>query len=190
MSDNWIAAPPPTRLTGDEAIAGTSRTVRDFWAWSTSDLRDNTTRGVYGEYLVACALGVDGGTRIGWDTCDVRLGGHRVEVKTSAYLQSWDQRALSKVVFSGLRAKAWDARAGLAAEDSYNADVYVFALVTATEHSAYDQLDTSGWSFWVLPVRALAELGVASISLSTVQRLAGDPVSYPELGALIQDLLA
>ena len=51
-------------------------------------------RGVVAEYLVAQALGVAGGVREEWAPYDVDApGGIRVEVKSAAYIQSWNQRA-------------------------------------------------------------------------------------------------
>lgn len=49
-TDNEGLRPPPSQLmTGDEPIVGTSATVRDFWAWTLSDLRTNTVRPMLAE---------------------------------------------------------------------------------------------------------------------------------------------
>ncbi len=72
-----------------------------FWQWSASDLLSNATRGVLAEYLVARALSDRASVRVEWDAFDaVTENGVRVEVKSSAYLQSWRQAKLSRITFS------------------------------------------------------------------------------------------
>ena len=47
----------------------------------------NAERGIFAEYLVACALGVQNNPRIEWDRYDlVSQEGISVEIKTSGYL--------------------------------------------------------------------------------------------------------
>ena len=131
----WITPPPPGLLTGAEVIAGASATVRDFWAWALSNLRSNAVRGMLAEYLVACAVGSRGRPRVDWDAYDVLTPRQeRIEVKSAAYLQAWEQRRESAIIFRGLRARSWNPREGYSGGPSYNADVYVFAVLTATEH--------------------------------------------------------
>src|SRR5664279_277651 len=129
----WITPPPPGLLTGAEVIAGASATVRDFWAWALSNLRSNAVRGMLAEYLVACAVGSRGRPRVDWDAYDVLTPRQeRIEVKSAAYLQAWEQRRESAIIFRGLRARSWNPREGYSGGPSYNADVYVFAVLTAT----------------------------------------------------------
>lgn len=82
-----------TRRNCAEPIRANGETVArlaDFWSWACSDLANNTMRGLLAEYLVATALGAAAGTRTEWDTVDIRTSdGWRVEVKSTAYLQSW-----------------------------------------------------------------------------------------------------
>ena len=182
--------PPPTQLlTGNEPIAGTPATVRDFWAWSLSDLRTNTVRPMLAEFLVAQALGAAARPRIEWDAYDVVTeDGLRVEVKSSAYLQAWAQTRPSSIRFGGLNGRTWDAAAGYAALATYNADVYVFALVTARDHAAYDPLDPAQWTFWVLSRGIVEATGQRSMALSRVEELAVAPVTYDGLGAAVHAL--
>lgn len=63
--------------------------------------------------------------------------------------------------------RSWPLGGTLAAEASYNADVYVFAIHTAVEHDAYDLLDLEQWDFHVLPVGVVAALGVKSLGGSS-----------------------
>ena len=92
-----------TRKTGLEEIVSQSkkRNLIDFWQWAYSDIIGNTERGNLAEYLVALACGVDNKTRISWDAYDLELeNGTKVEVKSSAYLQSWKQKDYSKPIFN------------------------------------------------------------------------------------------
>jgi hypothetical protein len=186
----WGSPRNPLLLTGDEKIDGADATVRDFWAWSLSDLRANTVRSMLAEYLVARALGAALRPRVEWDSCDVLTSdGLRLEVKSSAYLQAWEQSQLSTVTFSGLSARTWSPAEGYSEAGSYNADGYVFAVLTAVEHAAYDALNLEQWSFWVLPGEAVAATGQRSMRLSRVQAMAGPPVAYEGLAARVHEVV-
>jgi hypothetical protein len=186
----WGPLPEARILSGDEPISGTDARLRDFWAWAYSDLRANTVRPMLAEYLVARAVGADQRPRVEWDSYDVltpqRL---RLEVKSGAYLQAWQQARLSSVQFGGLSARTWSATAGYSEAGSYNADGYVFAVQTATEHAAYDALDLRQWSFWVLPAASIAATGQRSIRLSVVEEMAGPPVTYAGLADRIRQVV-
>ncbi len=183
MTTTWGPLLEPRILGGDEPIDGADARLRDFWAWAYSDLRANTVRPVLAEYLVARVVGADLRPRVEWDPYDVLTpDGVRLEVKSAAYLQAWEQTRLSAITFGGLRSRAWTEN-GREAEQTYNADGYVFALQTATEHATYDALDVAQWSFWVLPRADVAATGQSSIALARVQALAGPAVTYAGLAA-------
>ncbi|WP_329611581.1 hypothetical protein [Kitasatospora herbaricolor] len=48
---------------------------------------------------------------------------------------------------SRLRGRTWTPESGSSPEQSYYADVYVFAVHTARTHSDYDPLDIGQWHF-------------------------------------------
>lgn len=78
--------------------------------------------------------------RVEWEPYDVfTSSGIRAEVKSSAYLQTWPQRGLSRVTFGGLRSRTCSDGRG-----------FMSALVTATRHEDYDALDVDGWEFYVV----------------------------------------
>ncbi|WP_157944038.1 hypothetical protein [Blastococcus atacamensis] len=156
-----------------------------------SDLRANTVRSMLAEYLVARALGAAHRPRIEWDAYDiVTPEGLKLEVKSGAYLQAWEQSRLSMVTFSGLRARTWSSAEGYSEAESYNADGYVFAVLTAKDHASYDALDVDQWSFWVLPRDVLAKTGQRSIRLSRVEKLAeSGPVTYVQLAQRVSDVV-
>jgi hypothetical protein len=149
--------------------------VQRFWAWSCSDLIGNAMRGVLAEFIVGLALGcVDRGIRIEWDSADLRTDdGTRIEVKSSAYLQSWKQPALSKVSFGIQPTTGWDAKTNtIAAVRERQSDVYVFCLFKHTEKTTANPLDLDQWDFFVISTRRLnAEVGnQKSITLGSLRR--------------------
>ncbi|PRY50935.1 hypothetical protein BCF74_13716 [Knoellia remsis] len=180
---------PATRppLSGDEAFIGLDRTVKDFWRFAMSDLRMNNTRGYVAEFLVAQAVGAHA-LRVEWDEYDVLTPeGLRIEVKSAAYLQNWEQTNLSRITFAGL------ARRGVTvgrADPSpiFGADVYVFALETATDHDSFDPLCVEQWDFHVVPRTMIEALGQRSLGLGTVRRLSGGSVPFERLGSTIRAL--
>lgn len=185
MADEWTKVPPVRPLTGAEEFIGIEATVTDFWRFAISDLKMNNVRGYLAEFLVAQAVGAVG-QRVEWDAFDVETPtGIKIEVKSSAYIQAWDQRRPSNITFSGLRGRTWDARTGESPEATYNADVYVFCVETAKTHDAYDPLDTTQWQFYVAPMATIAATGYKSIGLPTLSRLTGGPITYADLAVAI-----
>jgi len=181
----WFSAPPPTRLTGSERFSGCDASVGDFWSFAMSDLRMNNVRGYLAEFLVARAVGA-GANRVEWDAYDVLSpAGVKIEVKSFAYLQVWDQRELSKPVFTGLKGRTWTPQAGESPAATFNADVYVFCVQTAQTHETYDPLDVAQWEFFVTSQSELARLGFKSISLKTLLTIANGPVAYDDLANAI-----
>jgi hypothetical protein len=186
----WGSPPAARILRGDEPIDGAGARLQDFWAWAYSDLRANTVRSMLAEYLVARAVGADRRPRVEWDPYDVLTpDGLRLEVKSSAYLQAWEQPRLSSIVFGGLSARTWSPTGGYSAAGSYNADGYVFAVHAAKEHATYDALDVEQWSFFVLPASAVARTGQRSLRSSVVQEKAGPPVRYEELAGRVRGVV-
>ncbi len=143
----------------------------------------NNVRGYLAKFLVARAVGAVG-TRIEWDAYDVLApDGSRIEVKSSAYLLVWEQRSLSRIVFTGLRRRAWNTE-GIAADATYNADVYVFCVQTATTHDADDPLDVDQWRSYVLSRQSVEATGYTSLSLPTIEALTA-AVPYEDLAEKI-----
>jgi len=181
---------PATLKTGNEQLSATGKTLLDFWRWNGSDLASNATRGVLSEFIVASALGIDLSTpRTEWAAWDLTSPeGIRIEVKSAAYIQSWTQKELSKIIFSIRPAKAWNADTGIVADEPQrSADVYVFCLLKHQKKETLNPLDIKQWEFYVLSTAELNNYtrSKTSITLPSLQRLAEKSVKYEELHSAI-----
>ena len=183
-----------SRKTGAEALhldgEALPVTLLSCWQWSVSDLVSNVTRGRLAEFIVATALGIDtSGVRNEWDAFDlVTPTGLKLEVKSSAHVQSWYQARLSSIVWRTPRTRAWDAATNLFSEESRRqADVYVLALLQHEEKGSIDPLNLAQWCFFVLPTRVLdaRTRSQHSITLKSLKGLA-EAVSYSGLSAAVE----
>ncbi len=166
---------------------------QEFLAWAYDDLLTNTTRGVLAEYIVAKALGIRDAKRAEWDNVDLRLGGIGVEVKSAAYVQTWNQTRLSEIAFSIRPAKGWDARTNTyAASVERSADVYVFCLLKGEDREQIDPLDVAQWTFYVLPTSELNRKvpKQKTIRLRPLKALHPHECAYEELKASIHQAAA
>ncbi len=186
MSDPPLMPLAARPLTGRERIGDGDATVEDFWRWAFSDLRMNVDRGVFAEWLVGLALGCVDGVRAAWDEFDlVTASGLRVEVKSAAYLQAWQQARPSRITFSRLSSHA-EGPSAPGADRQYRADVYVFALLDTRTHDRLDPLDADQWRFWVATNAAVAATKSRSLSLSGVEGIAGQSVGFRHLAERVQ----
>lgn len=176
-------------------------TLGDYWQWSSSNVLNNTERGIMAEYLVAHALGLTDNPRVEWDSVDLRTGsGLKIEIKSAAYLQSWSQRQLSPISF-GIEPKRreWDAEADtvvLHDPPKRIADLYVFCLLKHKDKSTVNTLDTDQWEFYVVPTWRIDKerSGGKRIGLRPLRGLAQGALGFGEIadavGALEQLILS
>ncbi len=129
----------------------------EYWQWSGSSLLDNTARGVLAEFLVATALGISERPRVEWVPYDLEttVDGEpvKIEVKSSARVQSWKQKTLSPIEFNIAPTRGWNAETGKyqSEEPSRSADIYVFcALRKCRIMEHVEALNTDNWDFYVL----------------------------------------
>lgn len=168
------------RLTFNAENLGFS--LLDFWSWSVSDLLSNATRGRFAEFIVATATNIDiKQLRDEWGAFDLETSdGIKIEVKSAAYLQSWEQNRLSKISFSTKLAKPWDweidKRSSIAQR---SADVYVFCLLYHDNKQTVDPLNLNHWEFYALATEELNNYTRSqhSITLKSLQGLT-DAVGY------------
>ena len=183
-----------TKHSGEEKFRDGSNkldfNLLSFWQWSSSDVVSNYTRGILAEYIVGKALGCikdddvrDEGRAYDLDT----QAGVRIEVKSSAYVQSWKQSRLSKISFNVPKTFGWDRETNkFDKEKKRQADVYVFALLFHKDKKTVNPLDISQWEFFVLPTKVLdeRERSQHSITLPSLKKLT-DSVSFFELGQAV-----
>ena len=179
---------PDTPIPGSEG-----KSVKDFWAWAYSDVLTNNVRGIFAEFLVGTALGVVQGTRTEWDAFDLLYGDAKVEVKSSAYLQSWEQAKPSAIGWNIPEHFVYDPRTNdWTPEKERPAHCYVLCVYTEEEdRNPAKVLDPSRWKFYVLPTRIIdRELATQkTVALSVVESLT-DPVPYSRLRERVDDALA
>jgi hypothetical protein len=159
---------------------GTVGTVAEFWAWAFTDLRDNTFRGIFAEWLVGKLLSLPLTNRVGWDCYDLKVNDTRIEVKCSSYLQPWAQKRFSNPTYSRLLAQCWDEDTNEFAPADYNADLYVFCLQACQDADAWDALALDQWRFWILPRRVVKANGTKGLSQASVERLATTAYAFEQ----------
>jgi hypothetical protein len=151
---------------------------------------ENVQRAIYADFMVASSLGIADGVRVGWRSYDLQYGEKRIEVKASAYVQSWRTAKPSKIIFGvGKRLEMDDLTAAYGTAPARIADVWVFALFEPQTHPAGDILGL--WHFHVVDTSALeARIGDAkSASLATIQAF-GPCVRLHELKSAIDRAIA
>lgn len=189
----------PTKKTGQEQFHDNGNklgfSVLDLWTWSFSDLVSNASRGIVAEFLVAKALDITTATtREEWDAYDLETSdGIKIEVKSSAYLQSWSQGKPTRVTFNIPRTRAWNPQSGTYSRvERRQADVYVFALLAHEEKATIDPLNVNQWEFYVLPTEVIeSQLGEQkSVTLGRIRRLVKGKVSFGELAEAVRECSA
>jgi len=162
-----------------------------FWSWSVSDILSNATRGRFAEFIVGSAFGLDPkNLRDEWDSYDLKTdNGIKIEVKSAAYIQTWDQKKISTISFSIKPAqyRVFDK----IVEDlkpKRRADIYVFCHLKHLDKTTIDPLKMEQWDFYVLPTFMLDkyERSQSSITLNSLKRLS-EPISYSELKEKINE---
>ncbi len=137
--------------------------LSDFWRWSFSSLLNNVTRGHLAEFIVARALGVAGVRKV-WAAYDLEIPNQnanekkvRVEVKSAAYLQEWEQDDKSAIQFNVRKTRAINKKTGLyTGTPKRHADVYVLAHYKEEKNKdAVKILNLNQWDFYVVPTASL-----------------------------------
>ena len=199
MSQEDLGPLNPSQKTGTEHFY-TNAGQQDFdllafWQWSSSNLLDNTVRGILAEFIVAKALGISThSNRQVWLPWDLETDqGVRIEVKSAAFLQSWGQKRLSIIQFLVPKRRGFDeATSQLELTAHRQAHVYVFALLAHEDKTTVDPLNLDQWRFFVVPTRWLDDRTRSqhSITLRSLQRLAGEPILFHELAKAVERVVA
>ena len=189
-------------LTGEERFSFNSATlpfdVKEFWSWNGSNLLNNTLRGALAEYIVAKALDLEiSYARDCWSEYDLLYGSVRIEVKSSAYLQAWNQTHLSEIRFSVAPAFSSFPDQSQETEKIRHSDVYVFCLYGCRDRAQVDLLNLDHWQFYIIPTSEIDRLdgtdGVTgklqSISLKSLLRICPAPADYGQIKARIDSII-
>lgn len=158
--------------------------------WCFGNLIENAVRGKVAEFVVAEALGLSSELSVGWDSFDLSYHGTAIEIKSSAYLQSWKQDKPSQIKFDiAPRKNTWNPNTNewhTFEQPQRVADVYVFCLFKEQDAKRADPLDTSQWDFYVVPTSILnTEFGnQKSVGLRSIEGIA-QSMKYQDLKAVI-----
>ena len=163
----------------------------DFWKWSISDLISNATRRTLAEFIVGMAMGIDLSTvREEWDAYDLETeDGIKIEIKTSAYLQTWSQKNYSKIIFSIKPTYFWNAKTNKTSRiKSRPSDIYVFCLLKHKDKKTVNPLKLEQWIFYVVSTEKINEIfgNKKSIQLNSIEKIT-EFVNYNELKEKIKE---
>lgn len=197
------------RKTGSEKFYKNGKeldiSLLDFWQWSASDILNNTSRGILAEFIVATSLNLDcNNARSGWHAYDLLLpDATSIEVKSSAYVQSWNHKELSKISFDIRKTREWNEQTNeLSKESKRQADIYVFCLLGTcllkhkdgetiyTLKGKINPLNLDQWKFYIVPASRLDEKfdGKKRISIESLKKVEPHPVGYDEIRGRIEEL--
>ena len=184
----------PPALTGDENLPMGAK-LSEFWRWAGHNLVVNTTRGALAEYLVALAVDAVDGLQDAWAPYDIKTDeGLKIEVKSSAYLQSWPQKKEHVPDFGIASTEGWDPETGEYLEEKARwSNVYVFCLLKPREDkTTLDPLDMTQWKFFVLATDIL-EARVRDqkkIRLTRLRELGAKEVSFDGIAAAVREAVS
>lgn len=189
----------------------------DFWRWAYSELLRNTQRGVLAEYIVKSALECHGictneDIRSNFEPYDligplikrrridvvnnctevIESKPCRIEVKSAAYIQSWEPRSNKepRISFSIAPARVPD-ETGDYKDDApmqRNSDVYIFAIYKARSKEE-NILGMNLWEFCIVKTSLLNEKfgNQKNITLSKiVENSEGGTLRFEEVGKVLE----
>ena len=107
-----------------------------------------------------------------------------MEVKTSGYLQTWEQKELSNIIFGIQPTIGWDSKTNqYDNEPKRQADIYVFCVHKHQEQETIDPLQISQWDFYLMATKVLNEKfgNQKTVSLSALVKAGAEKCEYGEL---------
>jgi len=163
-----------------------------FWQWSSSELLGNTLRGILAEFIVASTIDILDKPREEWDAYDLKTkNGLKIEIKSSSYLQSWEQTELSKIIFGIQPTSNWDYSTNKRSEVKIRqSDVYIFCVLSHKDKNTVNPLNLNQWDFYILETKVLNEKVKTqkSITLSSLLKLNPIKIKYDGLKREIEQI--
>ncbi|NDV12726.1 hypothetical protein [Crenobacter caeni] len=195
MNNNTLESLKFNQCKGSERFIhncnGNEKSVLDFWKWAYSNLAANNLRGHLAEFIVASDLDVTQQPRIEWDDYDLLTKtGKRVEVKSAAFLQSWNQSKLSTIKFNISPSHPYNNKTGTRSDPVVrNSDVYVFCLLAHKNKQTLNPINLEQWDFYVLSTQTINQrLGPQkTITLNSLLKLKPAKCSYGEIEKTIDN---
>lgn len=163
-----------------------------FYDRAYSDFLVNNQRWILAEYIVAKVLNITEQKRIEWDAYDLKYWNLKIEIKSCSYIQSWEQKKSSKIIFNISPTHKFNY-----SNNSYDSkykrqsDAYVFCLLNHKDKSTVNPLDINQWLFFIVETKILDNKlnDQKTIWLSTLAKLWIEPVVYTEIKSNIDKLI-
>jgi len=166
-----------------------NQNLLSFWQWANSEILGNTLRGVLAEYIVSIDIECPYEIREEWDAFDLISSDNRkIEVKSSSYIQSWQQTKLSNISFGIQPTVIWNENNTRSSVAKRQADIYVFCLLAHKEKETIDPLNLAQWEFYVLSTNILNEKvgNQKTITLSSLLKLKPQKCNFGEINEAIK----
>ena len=185
-----------TRKSGDEPFISDEKNlgifISDFWQWSSSDITGNALRGILAEFIVASALEINREVRIEWDAYDLTFDDIKIEIKSAAYIQTWEQNDYSKITFNIAPTRTWSDEAKSRIDEiKRQSDIYIFCLLSHREQLTLNPLNIDQWEFYLLPTAYLDKYFPLqkTITLSSLLNLQPTKCNYNDLKSTMTKLI-
>lgn len=157
---------------------------KNFYNWAYGDLLVNNQRGYLAEYIVAVALGIESQIRLEWEPYDLKYGDVKIEIKSSAYIQSWEQKKFSNITFDISPTRLLNLENNRYEEErKRQSHIYVFCLLKHKDRETINPTDVTQWEFYVAPTTLLNEKFKEQkrVSLSVLQGNDIKPIGFNEI---------
>lgn len=182
------------RKNGDERFivdnSAINNSLVEFWQWAFSGLSDNALRGSLAEYIVASALDINKSVQENWKSYDLDYSNLKIEIKSSAYIQTWQQADYSKINFSIRKSREWLADTSYSNEIKRQADIYIFCLLNHKDQETLNPMDLDQWKFYIVRTSELDDkLGdVQQLSLNRLMKIEHIVCIYGEIKNVINEV--
>lgn len=143
------------------------------------------------EFIVASTIDALRNPREEWDAYDlITKDGLKIEIKSSSYLQSWEQTKLSKIIFGIQPTIVWEDSNKRSKEAKRQADIYVFCVLAHKDKNTVNPLELTQWDFYILDTDILNKKVPTqkTITLSSLLQLNPIQVKYDGLKKQINSI--